>query len=63
MFDYDICLCGNADKCPNKDLCRRGQKHGPGIYTMALFYDEKNKQCDYFFPIIKKEKVEHENTD
>ena len=54
MFEDDICLCGNADKCPNKDICVRGQKHGPGIYTIALFYNEKNKECEYFIPVLKK---------
>ncbi len=48
MFEYDICLCGNSEKCPNKDICKRARKHGPGIYTISNFYDERNIECDYF---------------
>ena len=52
MFELDICKCGNAEKCPNKDICLRGRKETkPGIYTVSLFYDEKNKKCDYFIPV------------
>ena len=52
MFEEDICRCGNADKCPNRDICLRGKKDvKPGIYTVALFYDEKNKECSYFIPV------------
>jgi len=25
MFEYDICLCGNPEKCPLKDICLRNQ--------------------------------------
>ena len=52
MFELDICKCGNAEKCPNKDICLRGRKETkPGIYTVSLFYDEKNKECEYFIPV------------
>ena len=52
LFEEDICKCGNADECPNKDICLRGKKTTkPGIYTVALFYDEKNKECKYFIPV------------
>lgn len=52
MFEDDICRCGNADKCPNKDICLRGRKvTKSGIYTVSLFYDEKNKECEYFIPV------------
>ena len=48
MFEYDICLCGNADQCPHKDNCKRAEEHGPGIYTVSLFYQE-DKECEYFW--------------
>ena len=47
MFEYDICLCGNASSCALKDKCKRAEKHGPGIYTVSLFYEE-GKECEYF---------------
>lgn len=47
FFDDDICLCGNADNCPNKDRCRRAEKK-IGIHTYSLFYEE-GKECEYFF--------------
>lgn len=57
-IDDDICLCGNADKCPNKENClRNGAKKKPGIYTISLFYQE-NKECEYYIPMrtVTKEK-------
>lgn len=47
MFEDDICKCGNPDKCPKKGECLRATPHGPGIYTMSMFYTE-NKECEYF---------------
>lgn len=47
MFEYDICLCGNADKCPMKDTCLRAIKPPPGIYTISLFYN-KDKECENY---------------
>ena len=38
MFEFDICLCGNKEKCPKKDTCLRAINPGPGIYTMSLFF-------------------------
>ena len=55
MFEYDICMCGNASSCPHKETCKRAQNHGPGIYTVSLFY-EKNKECEYYLPIKKESK-------
>lgn len=51
MFEYDICICGNADLCPHKSECERAIDPGPGIFTMGLFYEE-NEECKYF---IQKE--------
>ena len=51
MFENDICLCGNKENCPLKDTCRRAQEHGPGIYTMSLFYDPNKKECEYYWKI------------
>lgn len=56
LFENDICRCGNADKCPNKDICLRGKKPKPGIYTVANFYDEKNKECKYLIPAATQSK-------
>ena len=57
MFENDICLCGNAANCPHKNECKRAGKHGPGIYTVALFYEE-GKECEYFMKkVIKNEKL------
>ena len=47
MFEYDICVCGNADLCPRKNECKRAVKP-IGIYTAALFYEE-GKECEYFW--------------
>ena len=48
FFDDDICKCGNAKDCPNKEKCLRAIPGRPGtIYTVSLFYDGKEK-CDYF---------------
>lgn len=58
MFEYDICLCGNAEECPHKETCQRAMKHGPGIYTVSNFYEEKDT-CDYYYPI--KENVDESN--
>ena len=56
MFDWDISYCGNSDKCPLKDECRRGKVPGPGIYSYCLFYEE-GKECKDFYP--KKEEVDN----
>jgi hypothetical protein len=56
MFEYDICLCGNGDKCPSKDTCRRyvyAQKKGMGIFTMALLYTGEEK-CEDYYPLKKE---------
>ena len=50
MLDIDICLCGNKDKCPKKNTCRRAQNFGPGIYTISYFYKE-GKDCKYYWKI------------
>lgn len=47
MFEYDICVCGNADLCPRKNECKRAVKP-VGIYTASLFYEE-GKECEYFW--------------
>lgn len=47
MFEYDICVCGNADLCPHKNECKRAVKP-VGIYTASLFYEE-GKECEYFW--------------
>lgn len=55
MFEYDICLC--MSKCPFKDECVRGQKHGPGIFTMADFYKDnytKAEDCKDYIPMRKE---------
>ena len=51
MFEYDICFCGNADKCPLKDTCKRAIARGPGIYTISNFYDtyKEGLGCDYYW--------------
>jgi hypothetical protein len=54
MWDNDICLCGNAAECPNKDTCRRARKHGPGVYTISYFYKEGEK-CEYY---LKRKEVD-----
>lgn len=56
MFEFDICLC--VSECPFKGDCVRGQKHGPGIFTMANFYKDsynKPKDCKEYIPIRKKD--------
>lgn len=54
FFDYDYCFCGNADKCPKKNKCKRAITTKPaGIYTYALFYKE-NEECEEFWEIENK---------
>jgi len=48
MFEYDICMCGNADKCPLSETCKRAAALPPGIYTYSLFYKEGEK-CEYYW--------------
>ena len=47
-YDDDICFCGNAYECPYRDDCRRAERK-PGIHSYSNFYDEKNKECEYFW--------------
>jgi len=54
MFEYDICLCGNPEKCPLKDICLRNQ-HRVGINTYSLFYAE-NQNCEYFIAKNKEDR-------
>ena len=58
MLEYDICFCGNAEKCLLKDSCKRAEKHGPGIYTVSNFYDEKQTHCEFFWAKERKNKNE-----
>ena len=54
MFEYDLCRCGNANKCPSKDECERARVDLPaGIYTYSDFYNE-NRECEYYIPIKKE---------
>ena len=47
-FGDDICKCGNAEDCPNKEKCFRAEPGRPGsFYSASLFYNGKEK-CDYF---------------
>ncbi len=58
MFEYDICMCGDADKCPLSETCKRAEKVGPGIYTVSAFYEfyEEGVGCQYYW---KKEEVDN----
>ena len=47
MFEFDICLCGNKDECPQKDTCLRAQPVPPGIYTYSLLYNGGSNCRDY----------------
>ena len=47
MFEYDICLCGNNEKCPQKDKCARVVNKS-GIYTVSLLYNPNVEKCEYF---------------
>lgn len=48
MFEFDICLCGNNEKCPDKDKCLRAIKR-TGICTVSDFYSIREKyKCKYF---------------
>lgn len=48
MFEFDICLCGNNEKCPDKDKCLRAIKR-TGINTVSDFYSIREKEkCKYF---------------
>ena len=51
MFEYSLCLCGNNEKCPQRDKCARVCTK-PGIYTMSLLYNPNSEKCEYF---IEKE--------
>ena len=50
----DICFCGNAYECPHKNDCRRAERK-PGIHSYSNFYNEKNKECEYFWKKENKE--------
>ena len=48
MFEFDICLCGNNQECPDKDKCLRAIKR-TGINTVSDFYSIREKdKCKYF---------------
>ena len=47
MFEYDYCFCGNYEKCPKKDECRRAISV-PGIHTYSAFYVE-GEECKEFW--------------
>ena len=51
MFEYDICICANGDKCPKRDTCLRWllKNKIKGIYTASLLYDycKENDFEDY----------------
>ena len=51
MFEFDICLCGNNENCPDRENCLRAMKRGAGIFTISDFYSarEEGKDCPYFF--------------
>ena len=54
MFDDDICLCGNAIYCSQRNQCRRAE-HKIGIHTYSNFYEyEKDRECKYFLKKIEK---------
>lgn len=57
MFEDNISRCGDSDRCPYKDSCRRATPRPVGIYTISYFYkdcfDLKNEYCEFY--IEKKE--------
>lgn len=55
MFEFDVCLCGNGEKCPRRDTCLRyvARKYVKGINTYALFYNE-NGECEDYYPVNKE---------
>ena len=62
MFEYDICVCGNAeDGCPNKETCERyliRKRMTKGVFTASLFYDLGEVRCKYYIPVKPVEKEE-----
>lgn len=54
MFEDDICLCGDANKCPLKDTCKRAERRKtPGIYTVPNFFQfyKEGYGCEYYWGI------------
>ena len=50
MFEFDICLCGNNENCPDRENCLRATRRKTGIFTVSDFYSirEEEKDCKYF---------------
>jgi hypothetical protein len=54
-MNLDICFCGNTEKCPKKNMCRRNienyqLKDTSKLYrTFTIFEYDKNNECKYFW--------------
>ena len=53
----DISFCGNSEQCPTREKCWRNfMPNDGGYYSVVSFYEEDQKECNYFYPFTPESK-------